>query len=302
MPVLVLGGSGFIGRAIQEYVLATHRADDFVFAYRNEGGAVDERLRRLKMDMLDPGSVAQAQGFDRAIWVAGTSDHALGWRSPLSDLESTVVTLLRFLAVFRGSLVLLSSQAVYFGLSGCVPESVDHVPSMPYGLSKLVAERQCEWALERGELKRLWIHRLMYAFAPHERPERLLKRCLAAERSGCTVTVFGGGRSYLNPLPASFVAEVLVRSSDSMESEGQGFLETTNLNHRECWTVADVIECLQSFCSFKYELMDGGERWPVRFWGDTARIGCHFDRWGLEYPAVPVSLKTYCDRARKETT
>ena len=57
------------------------------------------------------------------------------------DFDAEVRTFLTFLDHFRGSLTMLSSQAIYSGLTGEVEESVDHVPNMPYGFTKLACER-----------------------------------------------------------------------------------------------------------------------------------------------------------------
>lgn len=292
-PILVLGGSGFVGRAIQQQVIVEGRTHEFVFAYRDGAARIDSRVKSLRVDLLDPDTLPVISEYDEAIWVAGSSDHGRAVRDPLGDLECSVVTMLRFLGVFRGNLTMLSSQAVYFGLKGEIREDVDHATSMPYGFAKLAAERYAAWALQAGQLTRLWIHRLMYAYGSHENPRRLLSRCLAAAETGEDVLITGGGRSFLNPLPVGFVAEVLLRSSEHLPGMSPGSCLVTNLNHPECWTVLDVVEFIVRLRRFSYEVTGSGEEWPVEFFGCVDRLIDFLAQWGLAFPSVEASLESY---------
>jgi nucleoside-diphosphate-sugar epimerase len=296
--ILILGGGGFVGTAIQDRVSAASK--EYVFTRSRHGHSMDH-ARSLELDLLDAVQVAEVSRFDRAIWVAGGADHRLGNETPEADLELQVLALLRFLEHFRGSLTLLSSQATYYGLTGEVQETVDHVPSMPYGLGKLAAEKYAEWALDAGRLRGLWVHRLMYAFGVNERKQRLLARCTRASRDGGRVTIRGGGRSFLNPLPVQFVADVLLRTATQLESEPIGFFQLTNLNHPERWTVADVVEAYAENNNFDYELTENGEDWPVTFYGNVVKLSHWLGGWGMAFPDVGSSLVTYAQHSTAET-
>jgi nucleoside-diphosphate-sugar epimerase len=295
---LVVGGHGFVGSAIHAQI--DSRLDEYVFVSRHDRMHPDDHRRRIQIDLLDSTQVAGVSGFDRAIWVAGGADHSLGRLNPIQDLELQVVALLRFLEHFRGSLTLLSSQATYFGLTGAVAEAVDHVPTMPYGFAKLAAERYAHWALDDGRLRQLWIHRLMYAYGPNERPRRLLARCVRASLDGGRVVVTGGGQSFLNPLPVEFIADVLLRSDDQMKSESDGFHELTNLNHPEPWSVLDVLKAFKDLCDFDFDVFDEGEEWPVTFHGDVDALSRWLGMWGLGFQPVQSGLAAYADRVATE--
>lgn len=297
---LILGGRGFVGRAVQSQVGS--RSREYVFVSRADPRGENLDLRTLQIDLLDRTQVVEVANFDHAIWVAGSAEHGLGWFDPIADLELQVGTLLHFLEHFRGSLTFLSSQATYYGLGGEVVEGVDHVPDMPYGFAKLAAEQYARWALQASRLRQLWIHRLMYAYGENERPRRLLARCVQASRDGGHVTVSGGGRSFLNPLPVAFVAEVLLRSSDQMKDEPDGFQELTNMNHPDCWTVIDVLRAFRQVCSFDYEVVERGEEWPVSFHGNVDTLKRWLGRWGLSFPTVESGLADYRERAMRSTT
>ena len=289
--VLVLGGSGFVGKALQS--VSAGDPGRFLFVDRVLPHPAPEHVDILQVDLLSERDVGQLAQFDHAIWVAGNADHGIGWIDPIGDLESQVTAFLRFLSRFRGSLTMLSSQAVYFGLHGGVPEEVDHVPNMPYGFSKLAAEKYAQWALESGRLERLWIHRLMYTFGPDEKPRRLLARCIRASQDGSMVTIAGNGRSFLNPIPVTFLALVLERSSMQLAQQPPGYMEVTNINHPEPWTVLEVAEHLCTIGSFDYKVVAGGERWPVTFHGRVDKLSAWLDRWGIGFPDVRRSLAKY---------
>jgi nucleoside-diphosphate-sugar epimerase len=292
---LIVGAAGFVGRAIQERI--ADRPAEFVLVTRPRAGVGTSPLRTLQLNLRDDSALAEVSRFRDAIWVAGNAEHGLGWSDPIADLDSQLLALLSFLKHFRGSLTLLSSQAVYFGLDGEIVEDVDHVPAMPYGFAKLAAERYARWALEAGRLRQLWVYRLMYAFGEDERPRRLLARCMEAARSGGRVTIAGGGRSFLNPLPVDFVADVLLRSAEHLRSEADGFVEITNINHPDRWTVLDTLATFNSLVAFDYDVVEAGEDWPVTFYGDVGRLTRRMNEWGLRFPDIRASLSDYRDQA-----
>lgn len=291
----MVGGSGFVGRSIQDLVRGTAAADALVFSYRTSESSVHPELHSVHLDLLDPRSVVQVGDYGRAIWVAGNADHALGWTEPESDFTASAITMMRFLKYFRGELTMLSSQAVYFGLAGSIGEDVDHVPAMPYGFAKLAAERYARWALDAGDLRTLWVSRLMYAFGRQEPNRRLMQRCIAAADTGGAVTVFGGGRSFLNPLPAEFLADVLLHAAEAACKLADGHLEIVNTNHERDWTVRDVVELLARVRPFTHDYVDTGEKWPVAFRGDATRLLWWLERWGMTLPDIDSALTRYSD-------
>lgn len=300
--IVIVGGGGFVGRAVQRAFLRSGDTDGVLIVDRTPTAA-EHGLSSITLDLASgSANLERLAKADLAIWVAGSADHALGDRDPVASLEANVVPLLRLLSVFRGHLVMLSSQAVYFGLPDpLVDEQVDHVPTMPYGLAKLVAEKHATFSLESGLLRSLWIHRLMYAFGPGEPARRLLPRLVAGARSGQRVRLHGGGRSYLNPLPVDFLGDVLRRSGMDLAGNVVAGSVVTNICHREPWTVAEVAQLAHSVVGADVELVHGGERWPVLFQGDPSRLEQHLGRWGLALPDVKTDLVSYLEQLQKES-
>lgn len=290
---IVIGGSGFIGRAVQKYVVNKQIGEAFAFAYNRHPENVRNSLDKVRIDLLDKNTLGGIAKFSRAIYVSGSADHGLAKSSPSLDLDLNVRAFLNFMEAFRGSLVLLSSQAVYYGFKGEILESVDHVPTIPYGLSKKMVEAYANYFLTRVALAKLWTFRLMYAFGKGEKEGRLIPRCAKAASNDERVTIFGGGKSFLNPLPSLFVAETLVKAAKDLEKRDKNFLEITNLNYPESVTVGDVVRFLSGVQNFDYEIAESGEEWPVEFWGDTRNLSRHMKRWNLSFPDLWDDLKQY---------
>jgi nucleoside-diphosphate-sugar epimerase len=251
-----------------------------------------EHVDVLQVDLLSEREVGQLAQYDHAIWVAGNADHGIGWIDPIGDLESQVMAFLRFLSRFRGSPHDASSQAVFLIARRSAGGGI--VPNMPYGFSKLAAEKYAQWALESGRLERLWIHRLMYTFGPDEKPRRLLARCIRASQDGGTVTIAGNGRSFLNPIPVTFLARVLERSSMQLAQQPPGYMEVTNINHPEPWTVLEVAEHLCTIGSFAYKVVASGERWPDHH-GRVDKLSASARPVGYRFPMSVGVLAKYRD-------
>ena len=290
---IVIGGSGFIGKAIQSLVSEQGLDQSFVFSYCATPENVSETLEKVKIDLLRRVDVEAVEGFPTAIYVAGNADHSLARNSPSADLDLNVKMFLHFVERFRGSLVLLSSQATYYGLEGEINENADHVSTIPYGLSKQMVEAYAKYFQRIGLLHRLWIFRLMYAFGKGEKERRLIPRCADAVKKGGKVTVSGEGKSFVNPLPSWFVAHILTKAVESVGQENAGFLEVTNLNCRETVTVGDVVAFLNSVKHFDYSHSEGGEEWPIMFWGNTERLASYLKKSRIEWPNVWEELRRY---------
>jgi nucleoside-diphosphate-sugar epimerase len=290
---IVVGGSGFIGKAVQKEVITQDAQNAFVFSYSKNPQEIGADLEKIQVNLLGRQNLEKIRKYSSAIYVAGSAEHGLARASPSLDLDLNVKAFLSFMKVFRGSLVLLSSQAVYYGLEGEIKENVDHVPTMPYGLSKLMTEAYAKYFLETTTLSSLWIFRLMYAFGEGEKARRLIPRCANAAINRGEVNINGEGKSFLNPLPSWFVGKILVKGMQSLLCRSGASLGVTNLNHSERFTVGDVVKFLASVRNFKYIINAGGEEWSVRFWGNTGSLLTYMEEWKIDFPDIRRSLKKH---------
>ncbi|MEW5936998.1 MAG: NAD(P)-dependent oxidoreductase [Candidatus Thermoplasmatota archaeon] len=289
---IVIGGSGFIGQAIQRSVRKEGRENDFTFGYNKHPENIISGMKKIMVEQKSEKNRV-ISNFETAIYVAGNVHPSFKEVPRPNDQNYDVELFMNFATQFRGALVLLSSQSVYYGLEGCVHESIDHVPDSPYGVSKQTVESHAKFLLDKGHLSKLWISRLMYAFGKGEREQRLVPQCANVRKNKGVLKVFGNGCSYLNPLPVDFVADSLLRATAHLSEETMGYANIVNINHPKRITTAEVVRYLASVRPFDYEHVEIGEKYPVRFWGDTSKLSSHLKCWGMRYPDPYEELKKY---------
>ena len=208
--LLVLGGSGFIGRhvcrvaaAAGATVTATHRR---VLRRR----LTPPGVRYVHIDLASD-DLSTLAGHETAVWCIGRSDHREAWTDPVGELRRNSLVLARFLQVFRGRLVLVSSGAVYHGLKGPVGPGSALAPLHPYAVSKLAAERLALANVSAGLLGGVVVLRLFHPFGPGERPTRLIPSLLkqfVGDGQG-HFRMRGDGRTLMDVQPVESVARAI---------------------------------------------------------------------------------------------
>lgn len=178
--ILVVGGSGLVGQALQREVLKNGTHDDYVFTY-NTHDNIDQRLDKMHMDLMNLTikDAARLRGYNRAIYVAG----------------GHLFNFVQFATIFRGSLVLLSSMAAETATG--------------YGMKKKMGEEYAKNCLCNGMITKLWIIRLSYTYGPGEREDRLIPRLAREVATGRGFELIGLG-ARIDPLPVETVAKELI--------------------------------------------------------------------------------------------
>ena len=180
MQTIVVGGSGMIGSAIQRQLIKQEKTENCTFSYYTNKVPILRGLESLHLDLFDEDSIRQLEGFHNAIYLAGNTDHVLASKDPAKDVQLNVEAFLNFMKFFKGTLVLFSSQAVYYGYEGSVKEGAVQKPTIPYGISRHVAEMYAEYFKHVGKLRSLVILRPTYVFGQGEEKRRLIPRCAQA--------------------------------------------------------------------------------------------------------------------------
>jgi len=291
--ILVVGGSGFIGKGIQEAAMDMGMGDLLTFTYSEHPERINDGFKKVKVDLLHKEGADPLKDYRVAIFVAGHGNQGTADLDPFRDIQINTSLFLNFMRYYRGSLVMLSSQAVYQGLSGAVKENVDHVPESPFGISKRMAEAYADFYYRTEHIRKLWVFRLLYAYGRGELERCLLPMCAWAASNRGKVVLHGGGKSYLNPLSSSFVGEVLLRAVDTVEEQDDGSREVFNLNHPKKMTSLDVVKLLSGVKRFEYTVDEGGENWPIRYRGDTDKLAVLFKEWKMSFRDENQSLVDY---------
>jgi nucleoside-diphosphate-sugar epimerase len=280
-----------IGYSIQKQVVKEGKEQSYTFSYDKNKTQMLPNVKNIHLDLFNEDSVKQLEGFSNAIYLAGNTDHALASIDPVKDVKLNVEAFLNFMKYFKGTLVLFSSQAVYYGYEGSVKEDVVQKPTIPYGISRHMAEMYASYFKQTGKLDSLSILRPTYVFGEGEKNRRLIRRCARAAKENTEIKIFGKGQSFLNPLPVKFVAQSSVKFNEKIAKENLAL--EVNLNSPEPMTVLELIQTLQEVKPFKYVVENGGEEYPAKHYGDSTRLLSLLKEWKMEMPNVKSELKKY---------
>jgi nucleoside-diphosphate-sugar epimerase len=219
MRLLVTGASGFLGKNLllslppeSDLTAVYNRATDFHAFLRSSGLG---HVRAVQADLSRPEEVetVAAEGpFDACVFLAANGDPALSIEHAGFDLVSNCATLVNVLERCSiGTLVFLSSGAVYDRLRGSVsPESCPR-PRLPYAVSKLAAELYLEHFRIRRRVERTAAVRFFGAYGPHEPTRKIytkLVRRFGIER-GRSFTIHGDGKNLIDAMYVSDAVRAL---------------------------------------------------------------------------------------------
>jgi UDP-glucose 4-epimerase len=210
--VLVTGVGGFIGSNL---VARAPNDWDLVRLSRSTDGGPSPGL--VRTPAVDEALAPElARGFDVIVHLAGNANHGLADKEPWADLTATGVLAASILGrIPTRRIVLLSSAAVYAGLTGPVDPGRCVRPPMAYALSKLYVEGLAASLVAGGRAQSAFIVRLYNAFGPGERPGRLIPRVVEAARTGNSFTLTGDPSSLSDPVHVDDVVTCLVAAVHS---------------------------------------------------------------------------------------
>ncbi|KXT76963.1 UDP-glucose 4-epimerase GalE [Streptococcus sp. DD12] len=157
MAILVLGGAGYIGSHMVDYLLT--QTDQSVVVVDNlstgHREALPEDLPFYQADMADQKAMRhvfeQHPDVDAVMHFAASSLVAESMAKPLAYFDNNLVGLVKFLEVMKDYPVkdlIFSSTAAVYGLPDANPitEERQKTPINPYGESKLMMEKVMAWA------------------------------------------------------------------------------------------------------------------------------------------------------------
>lgn len=291
MSILVVGGSGFIGRAVTARLASESQGTEVIATYASDAGfpafARSIGVTPMQVDLRDADAARKLPDADVCVFAAGTSDHAISPRNSVTE----PLGLVNLLEGFRGRMVLVSSGAVYFGHEGQVREDAPVAATFPYSLAKLVSEQHVLQAATQGALSGAAMLRVFYAFGPGERRTRLIPRVIERVRAGDkSFVVRGDGESFIDPLTVDDIA----RAVCLVAKRGARGVETYNLSGGSPTRVLDLVRLVASAAGSDIHVSCDGqpEVYPVRFWGDPARF---HEAYGFEPTPLASALRDYAN-------
>ena len=297
MKLLVVGGSGFIGRQFLEHadlsgleVSATYHADQDFPAYLK---SLNPSYKAVPFDLLE--SKTDLGAYDAAVYTAGNSNHTWALEHTDGDMMLNAVGFARFLKSFHGDLVLMSTGAVYFGHEGKVSPESKTAPLFPYGASKLAGELLAGWAAENKKLRSLKVLRLYYAYGPGEEERRLIRRALVqfGIKKDPKFRINGTGQSLMAPMHVTDVVKALELA---MKKGNPG---TYDLPSSKPYTVKEIVETAAKVCGIDpdLELVPTSEA-TLTFFSDQKKLA---EEFGFEQKlSLEAGMKQYLEHLRLE--
>lgn len=268
--ILIVGGSGFVGRNLTEYLAEKYTPCQIYTTYNNDNSfpefAQELGVEPLKLDWTDSNGFSDLPECELCFFVGGNSNHALTPYESIKNIEGVI----NFLQWYEGRLIFVSSGAVYYGLEGRVDESAAINPTFPYGIGKLAMEQYVQYFYKLRDSKDFVILRLFYAFGRWERKTRLFRQVIESTLSEEKILVNGEGSSIIDPLSINDVVRIVEMVAFNNKCSGH----VINLSYGKPYSVKNMIETVFKVADKTTQVKFDGvpEQYPVKFWGDTEKL------------------------------
>ena len=252
MTILLLGGGGFIGKALwkplfdagHSFRVLSRRAEPELFP-RDPLKATWQ-----SGDIADPEALASAmQGVEIVVHLAGPASPARSQNDWTSDVQAQVLNSIAVLECMRANnvrrLVFLSSGGTVYGRCQAFPIDEDQAtnPISTHGINKLAAEKHVGLCRHLGWLDPV-VLRVANAYGPGQplkREQGIIGTVIDAAISGQAVRIWGDGSAVRDFIYVDDVAGAILAAI-----ERPGVLGTFNIGSGEGRSIRQVIAELES--------------------------------------------------------
>jgi UDP-glucose 4-epimerase len=246
MSVAILGGAGFIGSNLVEFLLETTQTDIFVFDNFSMGNQLT-RLSNKDVHVTEGQmeSATQLNDFlqkvrpSRIYHLVANSDIASASSNPDLDIRNTYATTLNLIHCIEGlrveEVIFASSSAVYGERAGLIPEESAFNPVSSYGWMKMASEIALDTAQKSGVFEKLLITRFPNVtgkYQTHGVVYDLVGKLISTQK---TLEVLGNGFQNKPYLSARKLVEVieLLRIHNKQENLRVNISPKDRINVRE---------------------------------------------------------------------
>ncbi len=222
--ILIIGGSGFLGQLLVKYL-----ADDYNITATYRRRPLKKELAAncastIHLDLSDVNAIrAGINGIndhDVILLLAGNVDVGLSVKDPISDLQANTISFLHLLdTISGGTIIFISSGAVYGSHTGGVSPQTSAVPSLPYAISKLSTEGYVRYSVERNQaFSEYLIVRFFGAFGEFEPPHKFYRKVITYFQKNPKepYRIYGDGTNIVDAMISDDFASafrVLIKSS-----------------------------------------------------------------------------------------
>ena len=229
MKLLLTGASGFIGKNFLELAPKDIEITGIYNSSRDIINFVKEKklgnVRLHKCDLTKGNKAKELFGkigknFEYCIFLAGNVNVPLSKEDPMKDIEITVGTLINTLQNCKiKRLVYMSTAGVYDGLKGKVDVNAKLNPTIPYCISKLMAEQYVKFFHSIGKINEYVIIRFGGAFGKYSENKfmtNLLKDvCMYGKDE---IEIYGDGTNLINVMYVKDAVKAMLTCLKSKKS------------------------------------------------------------------------------------
>lgn len=246
MKVLVLGGSGFLGKHIvRKLIEDSHQVT--VFGRKADKIEIPG-VKTVSADFSDTLSLSESLiGVDKVVHLISTSVPSTSNKDPISDIQGNLVNTVKLLEMMKQSglkdIVYFSSGGTVYGHPKTIPISESHAnaPVCSYGVVKLAIEKYLHMYSDLYGFNTV-ILRPSNPFGPgqtHTGVQGFIGTCIAAALSDSSLTIWGDGSVKRDYVFAEDVAEATISALNYQESD------IFNISSGEGVSLNEIIELVQ---------------------------------------------------------
>lgn len=246
MKILVLGGSGFLGRHIVNRMLDEGHQVRVLDRQADKLGLAE--VETVNADFSDTMILSEALvGVDKVVHLISTSVPSTSNKAPVSDIQGNLINTLNLLDAMRESelrdIVYFSSGGTVYGHPETVPikETHGNNPICSYGVVKLAIEKYLYMYSELYGFNTV-VLRPSNPFGPgqtHTGVQGFIGTCIAAALSDSPLTIWGDGSVKRDYIFAEDVAEATISALYSKRSD------IFNISSGEGISLNEIIELVQ---------------------------------------------------------
>ena len=235
MKILVVGGSGFIGRNFINRISLPFgglRTPYTCYATYNTSVEFPASLsiswdgytQAVKVDLLraqETTDIMKSIGnkFDVCLYAMGNSDIGKSCKDPDFDIKMNINALLNLIqSIYVKKFIFISSGAVYEGHKGLVNPTLPVNPTIPYAINKLMSERYIDYFQKHTDhIDNYLCLRFFGAYGPLELPRKIYTNLVKAfhfdKKNEYVIT--GDGKNYIDAMYVDDMTNALVKMVES---------------------------------------------------------------------------------------